>query len=153
SYLAKQGVATLSADDLAHDCIRKGKPAYRAILKQFGREVLDAKKNIDRRCLGNMVFADPKQRRRLERIVHPCVAKGIRKFIRSHRGIVALDIPLLFEAHYESWVDRIVVVYSTRSQQIRRLIKRNGLTRSEALQRIQAQMPLAGKCRKADIVL
>jgi len=151
--LARWGFQTVSSDDLAHHCIRKGQPAYSAILRVFGREILAPNNEIDRRKLGTLVFASPAQRRRLEKIVHPCVAKGLLHFIQTHKGMMALDIPLLFEARYQSWVDKIVVVYCTRAQQIKRLTRRRGLSHRQALQRIRAQMSLSRKCRQADYVI
>jgi dephospho-CoA kinase len=151
--LAGRGIPTISADDLAHACIKRGRPAYRTILRHFGQDILGSNGQIDRSQLGKIVFADPRKRKALEKIIHPCVAKGLKQFIRSHHGMVALDIPLLFEAHYESWLDKIVVIYCSQAEQIRRLQLRNHFFRAEALRRIRAQMPLRQKRRKADIVL
>jgi dephospho-CoA kinase len=151
--LSKAGIPTISADDLAHACIRKGKPAYRAIVRHFGREVLTADRQIDRRKLGHIVFNAPSERKRLEKIIHPCVLKALKQFVRNKKGMVALDIPLLFEAGYQRFVDKVIVVYASKNQQITRLRRRNRLSRHEALQRINAQIPLSVKCRRADIVL
>ena len=153
AMLAKQGLPTLSADTLAHEAIRRGGPAYRAVVRGFGNSILGSRSEIDRKRLGQIVFANPKARKKLERIIHPCVLKAMRRFVRAHKGTVALDIPLLFEAGYAKWVDKIIVVSASQAQQIARLRQRNGLTRSQALQRINAQIPLMQKCRRADIVL
>ena len=151
--LAGRGIRTISADDLAHDCIRRGRPAYRAIVRRFGTEILGRDRQIDRHALGTIVFSNLAKRKTLERIVHPCVAKGLRQFIRTHHGVMALDIPLLFEAHYESWIDKTIVVYCSRAQQVKRLIARNHFSNAEALARIRSQMPLSVKRQKADFVL
>ncbi len=151
--LANAGIPTIGADGLAHACIRRGKPAYGAILRYFGKDILASNREIDRHRLGKVVFADPKKRRQLEKIVHPCVFQGLRRFVRGKTGLVALDIPLLYEAGYEKWVDAVVVVYASKDSQIERLRRRSGLSRRDALQRLAAQMPLAAKCRRADIVL
>ena len=153
SLLAQKGIPTLSADDLAHACIRKGRPAYRTILRSFGSAILDQQNEINRKALGKIVFSDAKARRRLEEIVHPCVLKAFQHFISGKKGIVAVDIPLLYEAGYERFIDTVIVVYSTRAQQVERLRRRNGLGRRDALQRIAAQMPLSVKCRRADVVI
>src|SRR5207237_1157545 len=79
SMLSQRGIPTVSSDRLAHAAIRKGRPAYRGVLRAFGREILDKKGEIDRRRLGRVVFADPKARKRLERIVHPWVTKALRR--------------------------------------------------------------------------
>ncbi len=152
--LSARGVPGISSDELAHACIKRGRPAYRAILKRFGREILSPNDQINRRRLGEIVFADPRKRKALERIVHPCVIKGLKAFIeRHHKGVVALDIPLLFESKLQHLVDKTVVIYCTRAQQIARLRQRTGLSRAQALARLRAQMPLGRKRRKADRVL
>jgi dephospho-CoA kinase len=152
--LAGRGITTVSSDDLAHDCIRRGRPAYRAIVLRFGRGILSPSGQINRRRLGEIIFADTKKRKALEKIVHPCVVKGLKGFIKSHkRGVIALDIPLLFEAKLQKLVDKVVVVYCTRNQQITRLRRRMGLSRAQALARIHSQSPLDLKRRMADIIL
>ncbi len=149
--LARHGIPGISSDDLAHQCIRRGQPAYRAILARFGRGILGQAGQIDRKKLGKIVFSEPAKRQVLERIVHPCVIRGLRHFIRGHDGLIALDIPLLFEAHLTRLVNRSVVVYCTRKQQILRLMKRDHCSRTAALVRLRAQMPLSGKRGKADV--
>ena len=152
--LAGRGVPTVSSDDLAHACMRRGWPAYRAIVRIFGREILAPNGQINRRRLGEIVFADAKMRQRLEKIVHPCVIKELQAFLRRHpRGVVALDIPLLFEAKLQKLVDKTVVVYCTRAEQMNRLCRRTGLSRAEALARIRSQMPLRRKRQMADRVI
>ncbi len=148
------GVPTVSSDDLAHESIRRGRPAYQSILRQFGRGILDSNGQISRRRLGKIVFAVPKKRKTLEKIIHPWVIKGLKAFITRHpKGVVALDIPLLFEARLKGLVNKVVVVYCTRAQQIKRLRRRMGLSHHEALDRLRTQMPLGQKCQRADIVL
>jgi dephospho-CoA kinase len=152
--LSARGVSGISSDDLAHACIRRGRPAYRAIVRCFGKGVRSPNGQINRGRLGEIVFSDPKKRKALERIVHPCVIRGLKAFIeRHHKGVVALDIPLLFESKLQNLVDKTVVIYCTRAQQIARLRKRTGLSRAQAWTRLRAQMPLGRKRRKADRVL
>jgi dephospho-CoA kinase len=151
--LARQGIATISSDELAHRCLRKGTKVYRAIWKRFGNDVLDKNGKVIRRKLGEIVFSNPVKRKALERIVHPCVIKGLKQFMQSHRGIVALDIPLLFEAKLSRLVDKSVVVYCRPNQQLMRIRRRDRLSRREAVARMKAQMPLAKKRERADFVI
>jgi len=151
--LARRDIPTISSDDLAHAAIRRGRPAYRAIIRRFGRSVLK-KGQINRAILGRIVFGNSKERKALERIVHPHVIRGLKDFIRRHpKGVIALDIPLLFEAKLTKLVDKTVVVYATPAQQLSRLRRKTGHSRAAALARIRAQMPLSQKRRRADFVL
>lgn len=152
-WLAKRRIPTQSADLVVRECMRPGTSVYRAILRRFGRNLCRPDGALERAKLGSIVFKDAKARRALERIVHPCVIKAQKAFIRSHRGLVVLDIPLLFEAKLESLVDHVVVVYAHRHQQMARMKARNGFTTAEARRRLAAQWPLKRKAARAHQVL
>jgi dephospho-CoA kinase len=151
--LVRLGAAGISADDLAHKCLLPNRLAYKRIVAHFGRQILDSSGRVNRRKLGSIVFAEPKERRWLECQVHPSVIQALKSFIRSKTGLLAVDIPLLYEAKLESLVDKVLVVWSKEADQVSRLVKRNRFTRDEARQRIRAQMPLSRKRKKADYVL
>jgi dephospho-CoA kinase len=158
SMFKRCGAVIIDADALARSVVEPGKPAWREIVKLFGRGVLNPDRTINRRMLGGIVFRDPEQLRRLERIVHPRVSREQRRLLRSAfardpRAVVVYDVPLLFEAGIERTVDHIIVVSADRDAQIARLRKRDGLSRADALRRIKSQMPLAKKRRLADFVL
>jgi dephospho-CoA kinase len=151
--LARRGVATISSDDLAHQCLLPHRPSYKKIVKHFGAGILSRKRQIDRARLGRIVFSKPQERRWLERQIHPYVIKELKTFTKRHRGLIALDIPLLFEKRLERLVDQTLVVSCSQNDQIKRLKRRNGLSSKEARLRIRAQMPLTIKRRRADYVL
>lgn len=67
--------------------------------------------------------------------------------------MVVLDAPVLFEQGYETLVDCIMVVSTTPAEQLRRLMERNHLTREDAQKRIDAQMPIEIKQKKADVTI
>ncbi len=152
------GAVVIDADELAREVVRPGKPAWREIVMAFGKSILHPDRTIDRHALGAIVFHDKKNLRRLERIIHPRVAREQAKLAKraerkDPKAIVIYDVPLLFEADIAKHVDKIIVVTADRDTQIARLRKRNGLSRSEALRRIRNQLPLAKKRRLANYVL
>jgi dephospho-CoA kinase len=154
----QRGAAVINADLLARQVVEPGKPAWRAIVKLFGRTVLNQDRSLDRQVLGSIVFQNPKKRRQLERIIHPRVAREQQRLVRriakrKPHAVVIYEVPLLFEAGVDKRVDKIIVVTVDRNTQIARLNKRNGLSRAEALRRIRSQMPLAKKIQQADHVL
>jgi dephospho-CoA kinase len=151
--LKRQGIPTLAADDLAHACLRPGHPAYRQVVRHFGPEILGPGRQIDRKRLGAIVFAKPRERHWLENQIHPWVLRAVIAFIRKHPGMTALDIPLLYEAGYQKKMDVVVVVVSSLKAQLARLKRRNSLDKASALLRIRAQMPLAAKRKRADFVI
>ena len=152
------GAIVIDADELAREVVQPGKPAWREIVRTFGRGILHPDRTIDRHALGAIVFHDKKNLRRLERIIHPRVAREQTKLAKraeknDSKAIVIYDVPLLFEAGIDKRVDKIIVVTADRDTQIARLRKRNGLSRSEALRRIRNQLPLAKKRRLAHYIL
>ncbi len=152
------GATIIDADALARAVVEPSKPAWREIVRLFGKTVLHPDRTLNRQTLGAKVFGHPAKLRQLERIIHPRVAREQLRLTKQAAGkdpqaIVIYDVPLLFEARIDRRVDTIVVVTADRETQISRLRKRNGLTRAEALRRIKSQMPLAEKRKRANYVL
>jgi dephospho-CoA kinase len=149
------GAVVIDADALAREVVRPGKPAWREIVKTFGRNVLNPDRTINRQTLGHVVFRSRVKLRLLERIIHPRVARLQAHLTRqaarkTPHAVVIYDVPLLFEAGIDKRFDKTIVVTADRKKQIARLRTRNGLTRAAALQRIRSQMPLSKKAQKAD---
>jgi dephospho-CoA kinase len=152
------GAVVIDADDLAREVVQPGKPAWREIVHAFGKRVLNPDRTVNRHALGAIVFSHSVKRRRLERIIHPRVAREQKRLTReaarkNPKAVVIYDVPLLFEAGIDKRVDKTIVVTADQKTQIARLKKRNGLSRNEALRRIKSQMPLNQKRRRADYVL
>lgn len=152
------GAIVIDADQLAREVVQPGKPAWREIVRTFGKGVLNADRTINRPVLGAIVFRDKRKLHHLEQMIHPRVTREqIRRTKQAAkkdpRGIVIYDVPLLFEAGIDKRVDKIIVVTADQKTQIARLKTRNGLTRAEALRRVRSQMPLSKKTRMADLVI
>ncbi|HEX2056695.1 MAG TPA: dephospho-CoA kinase [Nitrospiraceae bacterium] len=152
------GATVIDADQLARQVVEPYKPAWRDIVRAFGRAVLRPDCTLDRQALADIVFKSPRKLRRLERIIHPRVARLQSRLTsaiaeRQRHAVVIYEVPLLFEAGVDKRVDAIVVVTADRRTQIERLARRTGLSRTEILRRIRSQMPLAEKRRRADFVL
>ncbi len=152
------GATVIDADELARQVVKPGKPAWRQIIKTFGKVVLNPDRTLNRHALGTIVFRQRAKLKRLERIIHPRVAAEQKRLTRlaarkDPHAVVIYDVPLLFEAGIDKRVDKTIVVTADRETQISRLRKRNGLSRAEGLRRIKSQMPLAEKRRRADYVL
>lgn len=156
--LAELGAIIIDGDKIAHTSMQPGLPAYDGIVEYFGSKILNPDQTIDRTRLGDIVFSDPAQMRALNRIVRPWIYKAIDKEIESRRlahpnAVLVLDIPLLYEAGLDKICDQVWVVWVDRETQIKRLMARNSLTREEAVRRIDSQMPLDEKARRAHIVI
>lgn len=150
-------IRVVDADKLAREVVEPGEECYEDIVKVFGKEVLQADQTLDRKYLGKIVFADEEKRNQLNKIVHPAIRERMLKardtYIAEGATCVVLDIPLLFESKLTHFVDKIVVVYVDESVQLDRLLSRDVLTKEEAEQRIQAQMPVREKRALADAII
>lgn len=158
AMLARKGVLLFDADCLARRVVEPGQPAWEEIVKWLGNDYLHKDGTLNRKVIADLVFTDEASRQKLNSIVHPRVKelfqrKSSEQKKREPQKIQVWEMPLLFEAKMEHLVDIVVVVASSRDFQVERLMERNGLSRSEALQRIQAQYPLEEKIRRADYVL
>jgi dephospho-CoA kinase len=152
------GAYIIDADEIAHEVIQPGTPAYQEILQQFGSRILGKDSTIDRARLGQMVFGDSTKRDVLESIVHPrvfAVEETRRKEIvqQDPHAVIIFDAPLLIETRAHELMDRVIVVYADRKTQLKRLKERDHLDPEEAKRRISAQLPLSDKKLYADYVV
>ncbi|MBT9154289.1 MAG: Dephospho-CoA kinase [Firmicutes bacterium] len=156
AMLSELGVPTISADAVGHRLLATGSKCYAEITATFGDGILSDDGSIDRALLGAVVFADARKRLLLESLLHPAIWDEIDKWCREHaeRGacLVAIEVPLLFEAKLEHAVDEIWLVTCKPPSQLVRAIAR-GLTQDEALARINAQMPLEDKAWRAHRII
>jgi dephospho-CoA kinase len=152
-FFEKLGAKVICCDELAHRALEKKTPTYNAIIRVFGEDVVDTQGRINRKTLAKIIFTDQRKRRKLENIIHPFVFKELKKALQKKTGVIMVDIPLLFETGFEKYLDETLVVSCTRKEQLRRLIKRDGLSRVQAVARIQSQMPLSAKKKLASWVI
>jgi dephospho-CoA kinase len=138
--LAERGAAIIDADELAREVVAPGTPGLAEIVAAFGDEVLLPDGSLDRPALGRIVFADPEQRRRLEKITHPLIGEETfrRMDALSDSAVVVHDVPLLAEGRMEGLYDCVLVVEAPREVRLARLEQR-GLPRSEAERRMASQ--------------
>ncbi len=156
--MAKLGAKIVDADLLARVVVEPGRPAFAAIVERFGERVLADDGTLDREKLRDIVFKDKRALKDLNKITHPEVFKEILREIENYKKsdskeLLVLDIPLLYEAGADAIVDVVAVVYVDRETQIERLIERDKFSRSDAENRIDKQMDLEEKKRRADFVI
>jgi dephospho-CoA kinase len=150
------GVPTIDADVLARAAVAPGTPGLAAVTERFGPAVLDATGGLDRKRLAAIIFQDPAARLDLERIIHPAVRREIDAWFTSLAPVQRFgiaDIPLLYETGRDRNFDAVIVTTCEPATQIQRVMRRDGVTEAEALQRIAAQMPAEDKVRRATYVI
>lgn len=139
--LEQLGAVTIDADVLARDVVALGTEGLKAVVARFGDSVLAADGSLDRSALARVIFADPQARADLNAIIHPLVRERAAELeAAAPAGAVVVHvIPLLVETGQQDRFDAVVVVDTTVEEQLRRLTRRDGLTQTEAEQRVAAQ--------------
>lgn len=159
--LIDKGYSLIDADKIAREVVDINEPAYLKIVDKFGLGILRDDKSIDRKALGRIIFKDEDARDSLNNIIHPYVFKTIKSEIINlsrDKPIIFVDIPLLFEEFqefekYNIVFDEIWLVYLEEEIQINRLIKRDGISKAEALRKIQSQMAIDNKRARASKII
>lgn len=151
---ADHGVPVIDADELAHDVMMPDRPAFDAIVHEFGGEMLTTSGELDRRRLRELVFADDEKRRRLEAIIHPLVYAEIERRLSALDADYAIVVvPLLIETGGTKLVDRVLVVDAPESLQIERVSRRDGTTAEAVEQILAAQLDRESRLAAADDII
>ena len=151
------GAAVINADLLGHDAYLPGTIGFEEVVTEFGQEIVGSDGQIDRKKLGPIVFSDSSKMDRLNEIMHPLIRDLIEErlvTLESNQNKVAVvDAAILIEAGWKSLFDEIWVVISDREEVINRLGVRNGLSREDALKRIDSQMSDNERIEHGDVVV
>jgi dephospho-CoA kinase len=153
--LAAQGAVVIDADAIAREVVEPGTDGLAEVVEAFGPEVLRPDGTLDRPRLGEIVFADPELRGKLNAIVHPRVGARMAELEgeAAPGAIVVHDVPLIAESGRTDAYDLIVVVDAPPRVQIDRLVRRRGMTREQAKARMAAQASREQRLAIADIVI
>jgi len=157
-YLAERGAAIIDADQLSRALVVPGSPALQEIAACFGAEILDSSGALDRKKLAQRIFNSALEREMLNSILHPRIKNKTEELIRVYQNegkvpLIVVDAPLLLETGMQSLVDEVWVVAVPEDIQVERLMERDGISRPEAEARLNSQMPLQEKIRRADRVI
>ena len=152
------GCHLIEADELGHQVLLPGAEAYDAVVNEFGEDILDQDRFIDRRKLGALVFGNPALLEKLNRLVHPPVVARQKRMTdeiarADPQGIVVVEAAILVETGSYKRFDRLIVAVCTPEQQMERAMKRGTYTKEEVTERLSRQLPLEEKLRVADYVV
>jgi len=155
--LRAKGAAVVSADLVGHEVYQPGTAVWDEVVAAFGRDVLTADQEIDRRKLGSIVFADPEARRRLNAITHPpmrrLMAERLDDLRRQGVRVAVLEAALLIEAGWVDLADEVWLTLVGPAEAAQRLMARSGLSREEAEARIASQLSNQERLEHADVVI
>jgi dephospho-CoA kinase len=158
NVLAELGCHVLDADLAAREVVAPGSQGLLAVVAAFGEAVLQNDGKLDRQQLGSLIFANPSKRELLNSILHPYIIALQDEQLRRWEaldpgGIAVVDAALMIESGGFKRFDRLIVVHCRPEVQIERLMVRDKLTREEAQNRINAQMPQEAKQKFADYMI
>lgn len=153
--LSELGCHTTDADQVAREVVRPGSPGLAAVVSSFGKEILTAEGELDRKKVADIVFADESKRKLLNSILHPFIIAEQDELMRRWEaedpsGIGVIDAALMIESGGYQRFDKLIVVHCQPDVQLQRLMERDDLSLAEAQRRIKSQMPQEEKLKFAD---
>lgn len=155
--LARRGYTVIDGDALSRELTGPGGAAMREIRSVFGARFILPDGSLNRREMGNLVFADPLARERLDRVMAPYLksltSERIEAVRSSGAALCFLDFPLLYEKGYDRYCDTVWCVWIPEDVQLRRLMDRDGYSREEALSRMRAVMTTDEKANRSPVVI
>jgi dephospho-CoA kinase len=148
----KFGAKIIDADKIGWSLLKQSTKEYRKIIHSFGKSILDRNQEINRKKLGEIVFANTKRLHLLNQIIHPALLTKIRQEIRKQKGIVILDAALLFNWGLEKKINASILVSATKRLKIERS-RLAGMARKTAEVRLSKQLPEKIMAKRADFVI
>jgi dephospho-CoA kinase len=154
--LVELGAVLVDSDLLAREVVAPGSIGLARIIETFGAGVLAPDGSLDRKALGAIVFADGERRAQLNAITHPLIGERAEALIAAAApdAVIVRDIPLFIESGADPRAfDLVITMTADIETRIRRMVERRGMTREEAIQRIEAQAPETARLAIADVVI
>ncbi|WP_049506892.1 dephospho-CoA kinase [Streptococcus anginosus] len=156
NYLRQKGYQVIDADQVVHELQAKGGKLYQALVSWLGSAILNEAGELDRPKLSQLIFSSQENLAKSSRLQNDIIRQELanrRDQLAKTEETFFMDIPLLFEQDYEDWFDKVWLVDVSKGTQLERLMARNNLSKEEAQQRIAAQLSLAEKRQRAEIVI
>mgnify|MGYP000459021008 CR=1 FL=1 len=158
SMFEEHGAKVIDVDDIARKIVEPNNPAWKEIVDIFGQGILNPDHTINRKALGDIIFNDDRKREILNGITHRRIIQNAREKVEKYRNdnveVVIIEAALIVEkGGINNLLDKLIVVTSDKESQIARLLERNGLSKEEALSRINSQMPESEKAKVADYII
>lgn len=149
--IAEAGASVLDTDEVVRELQRPGEPGYRAMVDWLGASVVGDDGCLLRQKIARQVFGRSAALKQLNAILHPMVKARCEQWL-SKAGERVVVVPLLFEVGWDLELDATICVSSSQAIQVERLVQR-GLSEDDANKRIEAQMPVEEKRRRAGFLI
>lgn len=161
SSIARQlealGAVRINSDQLGHETYRPGEVAYNRVLEEFGSDLINEDKTINRRALGRKVFGNKERLKALTDIVWPEIALLVKERIQQAREegkqVCVVDAAVLLEAGWTDIVHEVWVTVIPEEEAVSRIMARDGVSQEDAVRRLQSQWPNTQQVEQANVVL
>jgi dephospho-CoA kinase len=148
------GVDIIDTDIIAHEIVLPGRSALEEITDNFGKSVLQKDGALNRKLMRKIVFEDSKKRLILESILHPKIQNEVKNKISSLNGpYQIIVVPLLTKSPILKQVNRILIIDCDEKKQLKRLIKRDGISTKLASQIMSSQSDRKERLSIADDII
>lgn len=153
--LREKNIPVVDTDSISKEIIEYPE-IIEKIKAEISSKIFNNENKLDRKKLSEIVFENKDKLKKLNEIMHPVILKKmwdeVEKLKKDYK-IIVVDIPLLFEINMENEVDKVLLIYSSKEIQIKRIMNRDGRSREEAIKIINSQMPLYKKREKSDYII
>ncbi len=154
-FLAGLGAALVDADKIVRQMQEPGQPVYKKMVEHFGEGFLLADGSLDRKAIAEVVFNDPKELDKLNKMVHPPLQAEMERLRGEYLAAgekVIVDFPLLAESSYRGF-EAVIVVDCDVETAVRRLVEGRGFSEEDARARIANQAPRDERVKLADFLI
>ena len=165
-FLKELGAVVIDTDKVGHEVFKPDTDAWREVVAAFGRQILTQQGEVDRNKLGEIVFANPGARARLNGIMHPRIRSWVKAEIERYRRqgvkLLVLEVPLLVEVplslragepSLSDEVDEVWITVAPEATVLKRLKERSGMSEEQILARIRSQLSSEERARHADVII
>ncbi len=154
SMFQELGARVIDTDILAREIVEPGSPVLDDLVREFGRSILGPDGALDRRGFANIVFKDAARVERLNAITHPAILRRTLDIASvDPDAVYVVNTPLLYESGFDRYMEKNIVVIADRSQVVERGKMRDGITEQEITERLNNQISLNEKVKRADYVI
>ncbi len=143
AYLKEKGCFIIDGDVIAREIVLPGMPALKALAASFGEDILGADGSLDRKALAKKAFSSPENTALLNEITHPFIKRRFEELIafadKEGYGIAVIDAAALLESDCKELCEKIIVVHAPEEIRLERILGRDGITKKQALVRMNGQ--------------
>lgn len=148
------GIKIVDADVLSRVPVQKGEAGLLEIENRYGKELLLATGELDRKKLREIIFEKEEEKNWLENLLHPLIAKLIVQELKSSNSIyTVLSSPLLFETKQSSYCDEVLVIDVSEETQVSRTKLRDDVPAEQVKTIILSQINRSERIRLATHII